>query len=118
MALADPQSVTIATVAKSMARVLVNGTAATYANADETWKLMISHSTSKGRTRSMVKLVQRKVVTNPLDSTEQDYDELILHFVLDRPQYGFSIQEAKDIAAGLWTWADATAVGKIYGKES
>lgn len=113
----DPQVVTVNAVAKSMARILLEGTSATYQTSDELFKLKISHQTSGTRTRSMVRLDQRKVVTNPLDSTN-DYDTLSFYFVIERPSYGFSQTEVEQLVAGLKTWLDNTAIGKLYGKES
>jgi len=68
----DPQSVTVNSVAKSMARIISTGQSGTYAMADGTFKLIISHTESKERVRSMVRIEQRAIVTNPLDSTDQD----------------------------------------------
>lgn len=115
----DPQSVTVNSVAQSMPRVLVDGTSATYQKNDETWKLIISHQkASKDRIRSMVRLEQRAIVTNPLDATSSDYDTLSFYCVLDRPSYGFTLAQCQQIIAGLQAWLDATAASKLYGQES
>lgn len=114
----DPQSVTINAVPHSMPRILSKDLKATYSKNDETVTMTISHQPSNnGRTRSQVRLDQRKIVTNPLDSST-DYDTLSFYFVLDRPSYGFSQVEVELLIAGLKTWLDNTAIGKIYGKES
>lgn len=114
---ADPQVVTVNAVARSMARILMNGTSATYQNSDESFKLTISHTKSGTRTRSMARLDQRKIVTDPL-SSKQDYDTLSFYFVIDRPEYGFSQTEVEQLIAGLKTWLDNTAIGKLFGRES
>jgi hypothetical protein len=113
----DPQSVTIDGNAKSMPRVSTNGKSAVYANADESYKMTLSHQESNKRVRSMMRLDYRKVVTDPLTS-EQDYDTLTTYIVIDRPEYGFSSTEVVNQIAGLEGWVDATSVGKLYGKES
>jgi len=122
MAFPDPQTVTVNAVAKTMARVLIDGKSATYANSDESFMLTISHLSAtdkqkRNRVRSMVRIDQKAVVTNPLDSTN-DYDTLSFYFVVDRPEFGFSQTQVEQLIAGLKTWLDTTAIGRLYGKES
>lgn len=114
---ADPQTVTVNSVAKNMARYLVQGTKAEYQTPDEMFKLTISHTKAKDRVRSMVRVDQREIVTNPLDSSN-DYDTLSFYFVIDRPIYGFTTTQVEQIVAGLKTWLDNTAIGKLIGSES
>lgn len=119
----DPISITIAGAAKTLNRVSTGDRKATYQTADELWTLTISHQqTGKGntRTRSLIVLTQKKVVTNPLDSSN-DYDTMSYQVVVDRPAFGFSQQELIDAITGFNAWEVASsnaAVAKIYGKES
>jgi hypothetical protein len=113
----DPQSVTVNSVAQSMPRVSVKDLSAIYQKSDGTWKLTLSHTPSKDRIRSMARIDQRKVVTDPLTSVN-DYDTLSFYVVIDRPLYGFSSTEVEQIIAGLKTWLDNTAIDKLYGTES
>lgn len=114
---ADPQSITVAGSAKSMPRVSSDGTKSIYQNSDETYKFTISHTTSGTRIRSMARVDNRAIVTNPLDASN-DYDTLSFYVVIDRPQYGFSSTNVNDLIAAVKTWLDSTAVGKLFGKES
>jgi len=114
---ADPQVVTVNAVAKSMARILILGTSATYQMSDETFKLTISHQKSNKRIRSMVRIDQRAVVADPL-TAENDYETLSFYFVIDRPEVGFSQTQVEQLVAGLKTWLDNAAIGKLYGQES
>jgi hypothetical protein len=114
---ADPQTVTVNAVAKVMARYLVEGTKALYQTSDESFKLTISHTKSADRTRSMVRIDQRAIVTNPLDQTN-DYDTLSFYCVIDRPVYGFTTAQIEQLIAGLKTWLDNTAIDKMIGSES
>jgi hypothetical protein len=114
---ADPQTVTVNAVAKVMARYLVDGTKANYQTADGLFTLTISHQSSKGRTRSMVRIDQKAIVTNPLDSTN-DYDTLSFYTVIDRPAFGFTTAQVEQLIAGLKTWLDNTAIDKLLGSES
>lgn len=118
MAFADPVTVTVNAVAKVMARVISSGKSATYQLADETFKLTVSHTITKdGRVRSMIRLDQRAIVADPL-STENEYKTLSSYYVIDRPDYGFTLAQVQQHTAGLFAWLDATAIGKIYGQES
>jgi hypothetical protein len=114
---ADPQTVTVNSVAKVMARYLVDGTKANYQTADGLFILTISHQVSKGRTRSMVRVDQKAIVTNPLDSTN-DYDTLSFYSVLDRPDFGFTTAQAEQLVAGCQAWLTAANVDKLLGRES
>jgi len=113
----DPQTFTINAVAKVLARIQTSAMSAVYQNADETFKSTISHQKSGTRTRTMVRLDQRAVVTNPLDSTN-DYDTLSCYCVIDRPEYGFTNAQIQQLVAGFQAWLDGTAVLKLIGKES
>jgi len=123
--LADPQTVTVNSVAQSMARILSEGSAGnlrtTYQKSDQTFTLTVSqqrvNKRGKNRINCMVRLDQRALVTNPLDSTN-DYDTQSFWFVYERPEYGFDQTAGFNLASGLKTWLDSTAFGKLYGGES
>lgn len=117
MAFADPQTVTVNAVAKVMARVLIEGKKAIYQLADQTFTLTISHLVSNRRIRSMVRIDQRAIVADPLTAVN-DYETLSFYFVLDRPDYGFTQTQCEQLIAGLKTWLDNTAIGRLYGQES
>lgn len=114
---ADPQTVTVNAVAKVMPRVLVDGKSATYQLADQSFTLRISHLLSNQRVRSMVRIDQRAVVADPLTAVN-DYETLSFYVVVDRPEVGFTSTQLDQLIAGLKTWLDATAIGKVYGQES
>jgi len=114
----DPQSLTVATVAQSMPRIETSGQKSTYQKADQTFTFQISHqATSGNRVRSMVRVDQRAVVPDPLTSVN-DYENLGVYLVIDRPLAGFSSTQVNDVVQALKTWLDSTAVGKLYGRES
>jgi hypothetical protein len=115
---ADPQSVTVNAVAKSMPRVESDGKKSVYLSADGTFKMTISHqNVAGGRIRSMVRVDQRAIVADPLTAVN-DYELLSFYFVIDRPDVGFSATEVNYLVAGLEGWLDSTAVGKLFGNES
>lgn len=114
---ADPQSVTINSVAKSMPRVTSNGLKSEYQMADASFKLTISHTPSKDRVRSMVRIDQRAIVADPLTSVN-DYETLSYYVVIDRPVYGFTTAQVEQIVAGLNAWLTSGNVDKLVGSES
>lgn len=117
MAFSDPQSITVNAVAKSMDRVKSEGYRSEYAMADQEFKMIISHQGSKGRTRRMVRVDQRKVVTDPLTSVN-DYESLGVYFVIDEPDYGFTDTEIDYVVQALKTWASTANVLKVCGNQS
>lgn len=114
---ADPQVVTVNAVAQSMPRTQSTGTASVYTKADGSFTLKISHTSSGNRIRSMARIDQRAIVADPLTAVN-DYETLAFYFVIDRPDYGFSQTQVDQLIAGLKTWLDTTASGKMFGRES
>jgi hypothetical protein len=115
--LTDPQTITVNAVAKTMPKVSSNGTSTQYKLADDSFRLDVSHQKSKGRIRSLAKVTQRAVVADPLTSVN-DYEELAVHVVIDRPEVGFTSTQVDQLLTGFKTWLDSTMVGKLYGQES
>lgn len=121
MALADPQTITVNSVAKVMPRILSEGTHSTYQLSDLTFTLDVLHRTvrrdGKQRVVSTVKFIHRKVVADPLTSVN-DYEFLNESVQIDRPEAGFTATEVDQNWAGFKTWFDSTMMGKIFGRES
>jgi hypothetical protein len=115
--LTDPQTVTVNAVAKTMPKVSTKDTSAEYRLADLSFRLLISHLVSKGRIRTLAKIVQRAVVADPLTAVN-DYEELQLHVVIDRPEVGFTSTQVQQLVTGFQTWLNSTMVDKLFGQES
>lgn len=114
---ADPQSVTVNSVAQSMPKVSSEGLKTSYSKSDGTYKLTISHTPTKDRVRSMARIDQRAIVADPLTAVN-DYETLSFYVVIDRPIYGFTMTQVEQLIAGFKTWLDNTAIDKLYGQES
>lgn len=114
---ADPQSVTVNAVAKSMPRVSSSGLKSEYLKDDEEFKLTISHQKSNKRIRSMVRIDQRAVVPDPLTAVN-DYENLGFYFVIDRPEVGFTSTQVDYLVQGLKTWLSSGNVIALYGQQS
>jgi len=116
MALADPQTLTVNTVAKTLNRISTLGAKSEYATADEEFKFIVSHQESKGRTRRMIRVNQRVVAADPLTSTNE-WKELGVYLVMDEPEYGFSDTEIDYVVQALTAWLTTTNVGKVCGSQ-
>lgn len=116
MAFTDPQSITVNAVAQSLPRIKSDGYRSEYMKADEEFKLTISHSESKDRTRRMVRVDQRVVAANPLTSVNE-YKSLGVYLVIDEPEYGFSDTEIDYVVQALATWLSTANVTKVCANE-
>jgi len=89
---------------------------------DDLVYLTITHTPGKdGRIRTLVQLELRKIVTDPLNSTSNDYDSLIVSKQYNRPGYGFSITDVTNLTTTLNAWESASsyaAATKLYNRES
>lgn len=86
-------------------RIVSSGQSAKYASADDTLILDVSHQvTKKDRRRRLVKITWKAVVTDPLTS-ENDYDQAVMHLVIDEPGFGFSDSVLTLLFDGLTTLA-------------
>lgn len=114
---ADPQVITVASVAKSMPRIETGGLSSKYSTADENYKLSISHQRSNKRIRSMARVDQRAVVPDPLTAVN-DYESIGIYLVIDRPEVGFTDTQINDLVAGYKTWLTSTIVSALVGLQS
>lgn len=121
MALTDPQSITVNAVAKSMPRIVNDGTHSTYQMPDQTFSLDIRHTSlrkdKKLRVKSLVSFSQRAIVPDPLTSVN-DYETVTISLQIDRPEAGFTSTQIDQMIAGFKTWCDTNMVAKLFGRES
>lgn len=116
MALADPQTITIDTVAKTCNRIKSEGLRSTYQTSDEEVTFVVSHQESKKRTRRMMRVDQRKVAADPLTSVNE-YKSAGAYLVIDQPEFGFSETELGDLVQALLDWATSANVVKVLGTQ-
>lgn len=116
MAFADPQSITVNAVPVSLPRTKSDGYRSEYTEADEEFKLTISHQESNKRTRRMVRVDQRVVAADPLTALNE-YKSLGVYLVIDEPEYGFSTAEIDYLVQALCTWLSTANVTKVCGNE-
>lgn len=114
----DPKtSITISGVNQSMPRIQIDGSKAIYQKADQTHTETISHIVQGGdRVRTLDRLDIRKVVADPL-TAENDYQNLGIYVVIDRPNFGFSSADVEAAVTGFLAQFNAAYVAKLYGRE-
>lgn len=119
MALADPQTVTINSVAQTLPRTGMTGNAGSFTKADATLRLEVSHAGgSTKRFRTLVKLSDVRTVSNPLVPDQNMAVNMSAHLVVDNPINGYTVTEIAKIAAGLTAWCTEANLTKVLSGES
>lgn len=113
----DPQSVTINGSAKTLARIKMGSSDATYRTADETIQFRISHQLSKSRVRRMVRLDQTVIAADPL--TAQNASQTAgVYLVIDEPKFGFDDTALDYLVDALILWLSSANIAKVLGSET
>lgn len=115
---ADPQSVTVNAVAKSLPRTSAGDHRGSFEDPADGLVLTISHQTGK-RHRSTVRLDVSKISADPLVPTSNRPYSLSAYLVLDTPLQGFTTTEIGYYLKAVSDWlAVAGNQTKILGFES
>jgi hypothetical protein len=116
---ADPQSITVATVAKTLPRVSSGEFSGQFRASDGAYTLSVKHTSGK-RERSVVRLDVRKIGANPLDPTKNLPYTTSVYVVSDAPPQnaGFSSVELEDNLKALAAYLTPANITKFVGKES
>jgi hypothetical protein len=120
MAFADPQSVTINSVAQSLARTGSSDGAGSFSKDDGSVKLKITHTYAK-RTRRFIRLDHTKIAADPLMPSTNALYNLGVYLVVDVPKSGYTITEQKQIVDGLLghlTASSGARLTQLLGGES
>lgn len=112
MAFADPQTITVNTVEKTLNRVSPGTDKSIYSTVDEVFKMTIGHQELKNRTRRLVRVDNRVVAADPLTSVNE-YKDLGIYIVFDEPEYGFSDTDIDYVAQALVAWLTTANVTKV-----
>ncbi|DAD51327.1 coat protein [ssRNA phage Gephyllon.3_6] len=114
----DPLDIVIDSATIHLPRISPGEKQSTYSNPDGTYAITISQGTTgKGRLRHTVRLDVKKIVTNPIGSTE-DYDSSSLQFSIDRPGFGFTVGDIDALRSGLAALMNTAFITKLYGRET
>jgi len=114
---ADPQSVTVNAVAKSLPAIERQNGTSVYKMDTGDYKLTISHQYGR-RNRFNVRLDAQKIASDPLASANNNLYSMSAYLVIDMPPVGYSNVEAKDIALALSAWATSANLLKVVGGET
>ncbi len=112
MALADPQSVTVNAIAKSLPRT----TEGVYRTADRKYQLTISNSVGS-RYRTLAKLQFDDTVANPLVPAQNMPVSTSVHIVIDAPKQGSDTTITGYVANALVAWLTPANVAKLITGE-
>jgi len=118
MSYADPQSVTVNAVAKSLARVGSGSYSGSFQSSADGLQLLVDHNHGR-RNRSTVRLQIDKISADPLvPSTNRPYS-MTVGVYIDKPTQGFSTTELANNLKALSDWlAVAGNQTKLVNEES
>jgi hypothetical protein len=120
MALSDPQSVTINSVAISLPRTSNGVNSGTYQSGDGLVKETVSHQYGK-RNRHLVRLDHSKIAADPFQGTVNAKYSMAAYVVFDVPPVGYTVAEAKQVIDGLFAQLNASSgalITKVLGGEN
>jgi hypothetical protein len=108
MAFADPQSVTVNAVAQTLPRISSGENAGVFQKDDGTLKLSVSHNYGK-RTRRTLRLDHSKIAADPLMASTNVRLNMSAYIVVDTPETGYTVAEAKQIVDALVAYLSASS---------
>lgn len=118
MSYADPQSITVNAVPKSLPRISTGETQSVYKTADDEFSMRISHQKTKSRMRRMVRIDQQVIAADPL-TAENTYQTAGVYIVVDEPDFGFTDTVLGYLVSALSDWlAAGTNTDKLLGSET
>lgn len=117
--LADPQSVTYATVAKSLVKIGSSDTTSEYKLNDSgvVYDLIVSHQFAK-RNRVNVRLRRDSYVSDPLVPANSIAASMTASFTLDFPTSGLTTADAQNLGNALVAWLTSANILKVANGET
>lgn len=120
MAFADPQTIKVSGVEKTLPRVNTGNFSSTYLTSDGLYKLTISTQEGK-RKRHVYRVDASKVTADPYIPADNVSVSMSAYIVVDRPLVGYTNAEALAVVVGLLEAAVASEdsdIVKLLGSES
>jgi hypothetical protein len=111
MAFADPQTITVNSVAQTLART-AQDPQGTFLTADGNYKETISHAYNS-RVRRLIRLDFQKIAADPLISAQSILYKMGVYLVFDLPKTGFTVAEAKLVSDGFLAYLTASSGAKV-----
>jgi len=115
---ADPQSVTINSVAQSLPAIARTVDNSMYQKDDATVKMTIAHQFKVERNRFTIRLDQNKVAADPLASSNNKVYSQSVILTMDKPVAGYSNADTQLLATALVTWLTSGNLLKVLGGET
>lgn len=116
---ADPQSVTYATVAKSLAASGndLNSRVYTLNDAGVVYTLTISHQNAK-RNRCVARLQRSSFATDPLVPAQNILASMTATFTIDTPTTGLTAADGQNLGNALVAWLSSANILKMINGET
>lgn len=111
MAFADPQSVTINSVAQTLPRISSGVNSGTFRKDDATVTLSVNHTYGK-RNRRQIRLDHKKVGPDVFTSDNTEYS-MSAYLVIDAPSTGYTVAEQKQIVDALTAYLTASTGARV-----
>lgn len=116
MAYADPQTVTVNSVAIALPRTGFQPNAGVFTSADGLSKLTVSDTYGAKRTRRSMRWDFAKIAADPLTTALNARYSGSVYIVIDQPLVGYTAAELKLQIDGFLAWATASTGAKITQK--
>lgn len=120
MSFADPQTITINTVARTLPRTSSGDNRGTFTQDTGDTKLSIASAYGK-RTRRTARVDVRKTAADPLFPAQNSPYSMSVYMVVDVPVTGYTVAEQKQIVDGFIAYLSASsgsAITKLLGGEN
>lgn len=114
---ADPQSITVNSVAQSLPATERNGQSSVYKKDDDSYKLTVGHQYGR-RNRFTVRIDTQKTAPDPLVAANNQIYTASAYLVIDKPPVGYTNAEAQQLASALSAWATSANLLKVLGGET
>jgi len=112
---ADPQTVTVNSVAQTLAAISREPKSSTYREDVGEYELVISHQEGSKRNRRVVRINRKKVTADPFIPAQNVEVGHSIYLVIDAPLAGYTNTELKDDTLGLVGWLTSGNVLKVLG---
>lgn len=117
MALADPQSVTINSVAKSLALSSRSADLSVYKHATEGIQLELRKLFGPKTFRVQARLLQTRLDADAWNPAINSLSQTDAYLVIRGPYYGYSASEVQKNVEGLVDWLSDATIAKLIGGE-
>jgi hypothetical protein len=115
---ADPQTITVNSVAQTLPAIARNDVSSKYQKDDATYAMSLSHQFKAERNRFTVRIDANKVAADPLSSANNRVYSQSVYITMDKPVVGYSNAETQQLASALVAWATSANLLKVLGGET